>query len=75
VSRGLWGERADPQWHDIVFLDASGPCNVVRSRRDHVTPGEPLFTERVSGTAPTMLHRCVQLAAHLCPAGRWLSIG
>jgi hypothetical protein len=55
----LWGERVGPQWTDVVFLGESGHCNAVRSRRGHVVPGEPLFTDRVSGTALSVLHTIV----------------
>ena len=52
----LWGERAGPQWQDVLFLGVSGHCNAVRSRRGHLVAGEPLFTERITGTALTVLH-------------------
>lgn len=52
----LWLERDGPQWHDTVFLDTSGHCNAVRSRRGHLAPGEPLFAESITGTALSVLH-------------------
>jgi len=55
-GRSWWGERAGPQWHDVIFLDASGPSNAVRFRRDHRAPDEPLFIARVTGTALTVLY-------------------
>ena len=54
-----WAQRVTPGWVDVVFLDVSGPCNAVRSRRGHAVPGEPLFADRVSGTALTVLHTVV----------------
>jgi hypothetical protein len=55
----LWGERVAPGWTDVVFLGGSGHSNAARSRRRHLVPGEPLFTDRVSGTALTVLHTVV----------------
>jgi hypothetical protein len=51
-----WGERNGPGWLDVVFINAYGPSNSVRSRRGHTAPGEPLFTDKISGTALTALH-------------------
>jgi hypothetical protein len=55
----LWGERVGPGWTDVVFLGGSGHCNAVRSFRGHVAPGEPLFAERISGPALTVLHTVI----------------
>jgi hypothetical protein len=52
----LWGERVAPGRIDVVFLGDSGHCNAVRSRRGHLAPGEPLFTERITGPALSVLH-------------------
>ena len=52
----VWLERHGPRWHDTVFLDISGYCNAVRSRRDHLAPGEPLFAESITGTTLSVLH-------------------
>ncbi|HET9256057.1 MAG TPA: hypothetical protein VFO16_12760 [Pseudonocardiaceae bacterium] len=50
------GERVAPEWIDVVFLRASGHCNAVQSLRTRVAPGEPLFTERITGPALSVLH-------------------
>lgn len=55
----LWGEREDPQWHDVVFLGSSGHGNACRSRRGHLAPGESLFAQRITGTALSVLHTVV----------------
>jgi hypothetical protein len=55
----LWGERTAPEWTDVVFPGGSGHCNAARSARGHVLPGDPLFTERVSGPALTVLHTAI----------------
>lgn len=54
-----WGQRTTPHWTDLMFLGETGHGNAVRSRRDHVIPGEPLFTERISGPALTVLHTVI----------------
>ncbi|HET9255495.1 MAG TPA: hypothetical protein VFO16_09865 [Pseudonocardiaceae bacterium] len=55
----LWGERVSARWRDVVFLGASGHGNAARAHTGALLPGEPLFTERVSGSALTVLHAIV----------------
>jgi hypothetical protein len=46
----LWGERVSARWRDVMFLGASGHANAARTSTGMSVPGEPLFTERVSGS-------------------------
>jgi hypothetical protein len=55
----LWGERVSARWRDVVFLCASGHANAARASIGPLAPGEPLLTDRVSGTALTILHTIV----------------
>jgi hypothetical protein len=55
----LWGERGSAQWRDVMFLGASGHANAARASTGMLVPGEPLFAERVSGSALTVLHTVV----------------
>ncbi len=55
----LWGERVTARWRDVVFLGASGHCNAARCGTGALVPGAPLFADRVSGTALTVLHTVV----------------
>lgn len=55
----LWAQREGPQWHDTVFLGASGHCNAVRSRKGRLAPGEPLFAESITGTTLSVLHTVI----------------
>jgi hypothetical protein len=42
-----------------MFLGASGHANAARASTGILVPGEPLFTERVSGSTLTVLHTVV----------------
>jgi hypothetical protein len=55
----LWGERVSAQWRDVMFLGASGHGNAARASTGALVSGEPLFTDRVSGTALSVLHTVV----------------
>jgi hypothetical protein len=52
-------ERDGPHWHDTVFLDTSGHCNAVRSRKGRLAPSEPLFAESITGTGLSVLHTVI----------------
>jgi hypothetical protein len=51
----LWGEREGPGWLDVVFLSGCGPCTAVRTRMRRVARGEPLFPDRITDTALSVL--------------------
>jgi hypothetical protein len=55
----LWGEREGPGWVDVVFLSAGGPATAVRTHTAPLARGEPLFPDRITGTALTVLTAAV----------------
>jgi hypothetical protein len=54
----LWGVRETEQWRDSVFVGGfSNSCSATRQRKSSlIVPGDLLVTDRISGTALSVLN-------------------